>query len=157
MGAVDIRMRILLIEDDTMIGAAVEVELTTVLRNLIVNAIHHTPQHGTIDLRAERAAQSVTITVEDNGPGLEPAERERVFKPFYRGLGTGVVGSGLGLSIVRTLIERMDGRIELADAISFAHGLCVNITLPAASAAPDDDGAGNGGAVSGPTLSAGLR
>ena len=112
---------------------AAGIELTIALRNLIVNAIHYTPKHGTIDLRAVQGPEAVTITVEDNGPGLEPAERERVFEPFYRGLGTEVVGSGLGLSIVRTLIERMGGQIELADACSFATGLRVTITLPRAS------------------------
>lgn len=120
--------------DDIYVMAA-EVELATVLRNLIVNAVHYTPPAGVIDLRAAHTPQGATITVEDNGPGLEPAERERVFEPFYRGLGTEVVGSGLGLSIVRTLIERMGGRIDLADATSFAHGLRVSVTLAPAPAA----------------------
>lgn len=109
--------------------ATAEIELTTALRNLVANAIHYTPPHGIIDLQAAPTPDGVTITVEDSGPGLAPAERERVFEPFYRGLGTDVVGSGLGLSIVKTLIERIGGRIELSEATRFATGLRATITL----------------------------
>ncbi|KEZ75863.1 sensor histidine kinase [Salinisphaera hydrothermalis] len=119
--------------DDIHVRAA-EVELTTVLRNLIANAVHYTSPAGVIDLRAVQTTRGVAITVEDNGPGLDPAERERVFEPFYRGLGTEVVGSGLGLSIVRTLVEQMNGHVELADAALFACGLRVTVILPAARA-----------------------
>ncbi|MGB7755547.1 MAG: ATP-binding protein [Salinisphaera sp.] len=106
-----------------------EIELTTALRNLVANAIHYTPQNGVIDLQAARSRSGVKITVEDSGPGLDPAEREHVFEPFYRALGTDVVGSGLGLSIVKTLIERIGGRIDLAEATHFPTGLRATITL----------------------------
>lgn len=106
-----------------------EVELTTVLRNLVANAIHYTPPNGVIDLQAARSPHGVTIAVEDSGPGLDPAERERVFEPFYRALGNNVVGSGLGLSIVKTLLEQIGGRIDLAEAARFPTGLRATITL----------------------------
>ena len=56
------------------------------------------------------------LQVEDTGPGIPPAEREQVFQPFYRALGTDVDGSGLGLAIVREIAAQHGAQIELEDA-----------------------------------------
>jgi two-component system, OmpR family, sensor histidine kinase TctE len=56
------------------------------------------------------------LQVEDNGPGIPAAERERVFQPFYRALGTQVDGSGLGLAIVREIALRHGAQVTVADA-----------------------------------------
>jgi two-component system sensor histidine kinase TctE len=58
----------------------------------------------------------VVLQVEDNGPGIAPAEREQVFQPFYRSLGTDVDGSGLGLAIVREIARQHDTDVTLEDA-----------------------------------------
>jgi len=58
----------------------------------------------------------VVLQVEDTGPGIPPAEREQVFQPFYRALGTDVDGSGLGLAIVREIATQHDAPITLEDA-----------------------------------------
>jgi signal transduction histidine kinase len=71
------------------------------------------PRHA---LRADGAAFDVVLQVEDTGPGIPPAERDAVFRPFYRALGTQVDGSGLGLAIVLEIAQRYGASITLADA-----------------------------------------
>ncbi len=83
--------------------------LKEMLRNLVENAMHYTPstseRQGVITLRVlvDPYSRALVIQVEDNGPGIPPPERELVFQPFYRALGTNVDGSGLGLPIVKEI------------------------------------------------------
>lgn len=111
-----------------------ELSLYTLLRNLTDNAIRYTPEHGQIDLWATAHHGHLTLGVEDNGPGIPASERTRVLDPFYRVLGSGEQGSGLGLSIVGTLTDTLGGTLRLCDAQRFPRGLRVEITLPAAPA-----------------------
>ena len=90
-----------------------ELELTTLIKNLVDNAIRYTPEGGRVDLAITVEPEAVTLHVADNGPGIPVAERERVFDPFYRVLGSGQTGSGLGLAIVRTLVRRLGASIHL--------------------------------------------
>jgi two-component system OmpR family sensor kinase len=75
------------------------------------------------------------LRIQDNGPGIPLAERERVFDPFYRTLGSDQVGSGLGLSIVKTISGRIGAEIQLgfSDEVK-GSGLCVRILIPLADA-----------------------
>jgi len=107
-----------------------EIDLTTVVKNLVSNAIHYTPVGGRIDVSLDESDDHVVIAVEDNGPGLSDLEKERAFEPFYRALGTDVSGSGLGLSIVKSIVERLRGQVDLEDARRGASGLRVNVRLP---------------------------
>lgn len=104
--------------------------LYTAVKNLAENSIRYIPENGQIDLRACFTAQAVMIEVEDNGPGIADAERERVFDAFYRPEGTTPPGSGLGLSIVKVSVSRLGGSVTLHSADHFATGLRVGITLP---------------------------
>ena len=91
--------------------------LGEMLRNLIDNALSCTPSGGTVTVRVEgEAAQHVLLQVEDSGPGIPVAEREKVFRPFYRVLGTPVDGSGLGLAIVREIATQHQAELLLEDA-----------------------------------------
>ncbi len=92
--------------------------LRELIRNLVDNALLYTPTGGTITVRVvdDPFGQVVVLQVEDSGPGIAPAEREQVFQPFYRSLGTGVDGSGLGLAIVREIALQHDVQIDLSDA-----------------------------------------
>ena len=86
--------------------------LREMVRNLVENAIHYTPstpeRPGVVTLRVlvDPYSKVLVMQVEDNGPGIPPAERDLVFQPFYRALGTNVDGSGLGLPIVREIAQR---------------------------------------------------
>lgn len=106
-----------------------ELALFTLVRNVVDNAIRYTPEGGQVDLQVHAHARQVVLEVEDNGPGIPADERERVLDPFYRVLGTEQPGSGLGLSIVWTLAQRLGGRLELCDATNYPHGLKVRLTL----------------------------
>jgi two-component system sensor histidine kinase TctE len=86
-------------------------------KNLVDNAIAYTPRGGsvTVRLKADATNWRMLLSVEDSGLGIAPAERELVFRPFYRVLGTGHDGSGLGLSIVQEIARQHSAIIELAD------------------------------------------
>ena len=81
--------------------------------NLVDNGLRYTPEGGSVTLRIRQHKESAFIEVEDTGPGIPEAERQRVFDRFYRILGTNVDGSGLGLAIVREIVERHEGLIRV--------------------------------------------
>jgi two-component system, OmpR family, sensor histidine kinase TctE len=88
------------------------------IRNLVDNALQYTPRSGTVTVRLidDPFGQVVVLQVEDTGPGIPEAERELVFQPFYRALGTEVDGSGLGLAIVREIAERHGAGVHIEPA-----------------------------------------
>ncbi|WP_211464285.1 ATP-binding protein [Collimonas silvisoli] len=120
------------VEADTEITlVAQEVDIVALLRNLLDNAVRYTPPGGNVELRVRTQPGLVSIEVEDSGPGIEAAERERVLDPFYRVLGSDQDGSGLGLSIVKSIVARLNGKLELQHARNIApYGLKVIIKLP---------------------------
>jgi two-component system sensor histidine kinase TctE len=109
--------------------------LKEMIRNLVDNAIHYTPSTHerigviTVRLLVDPYSQALAVQVEDNGPGITAAERERVFEPFYRALGTNVDGSGLGLSIVREIAKRHGATVtvEMAHPGQTPPGACFTI------------------------------
>ena len=92
--------------------------LQELIRNLVDNALLYTPAGGTVTVRVvdDPFGQVVVLQVEDSGPGIPAAERDQVFRPFYRSLGTNVDGSGLGLAIVRQIAEKHGAAMTLEDA-----------------------------------------
>ncbi|NRO98168.1 two-component sensor histidine kinase [Paraburkholderia sp. NMBU_R16] len=116
--------------EDAMVGAS-ELDLIAIVKNLVDNAIRYTPRGGKVDLSVRRTSTHVVLRVIDNGPGIAPDERARVFDPFYRTLGSNEVGSGLGLSIVKAIAERLGAevRLEFADEAGQS-GLCVSVLIP---------------------------
>lgn len=110
-------------------------QIQRVLFNLIQNAIRHTPADGAVTVRLEPAGDRVEIEVADTGPGIAPADRDRVFDPFYRG-GEAAArsdgGAGLGLAICRAIVEAHGGTIWLP---ACAEGARVRFSLPSAATA----------------------
>ena len=106
--------------------------LAQALRNLLRNAVEHTQRGGTIELGArERPDGRVQIWVDDDGPGIAPAERDRVFNRFHRAdvaRARTAGGTGLGLAIVRAIADAHGGRVWAAD--SPLGGARVVIELP---------------------------
>ena len=104
--------------------------LAVLLRNLVDNALRYTPAGGRVLLRLVDGTPGPLITVEDNGPGIAPAERERVFERFVRGgAAADASGSGLGLAIVRAVAHRHGASVSLSD--STLGGLCVSVQFGA--------------------------
>ena len=92
--------------------------LGELVRNLLDNAINYTPEggHVTVKLMVDKFSGILVLIVEDSGPGIPESERELVFQPFYRALGTNVDGSGLGLAIVLEIAQQHGASITLEDA-----------------------------------------
>jgi two-component system sensor histidine kinase GlrK len=91
-------------------------KIGTALANLLSNAIRYSPPKGTIEIALNQQPGRVHIDIRDQGVGVAPKDRERIFEPFYRGERQpegGVRGSGIGLSIVHEYIAAHGGRIEL--------------------------------------------
>jgi two-component system sensor histidine kinase MprB len=87
--------------------------LERAVTNLLDNAVKWSPQGGTVRIRLNHG----TLTVEDEGPGIAPADREQVFERFYRSQESrSMPGSGLGLSIVRQVIERHAGNVRVDES-----------------------------------------
>jgi signal transduction histidine kinase len=88
--------------------------LRQLVLNLALNAVEATPARGRVQLRARAAGGGVEIAVVDQGPGIPPAERERVFEPFHSGRGT--AHGGLGLALARRIALDAGGSIRIDDA-----------------------------------------
>lgn len=108
--------------------------LMLVLINLMANAIKHGRRGGRVAVTAELdASRTVTIAVDDDGPGIPPHERERVFALGVRGR-TPAGGSGIGLALVRMILERAGGRVEIRD--SPLGGARFAVAVPLAESVP---------------------
>jgi len=102
--------------------------LRRMIMNLLDNAIRHTPDRGHVRASVAQAEGSVTVTVEDSGPGIPAAERERVFERFVRlATANSQAGGGLGLPIARWIAEQHHGTLRLDGSHS---GGCFVATLP---------------------------
>lgn len=113
--------------------------LAELVRNLVGNAMNYTPsssaQPGVVTARvlADPFGQVLVVQVEDSGPGVALAERELIFQPFYRTLGTGADGSGLGLPIVMEIARQHGAEVSVDDAHpgQTPPGACFTVRLPA--------------------------
>jgi signal transduction histidine kinase len=108
--------------------------LASAVANLLDNALKYAGSATTVAVRARQDRDTVTLVVQDNGPGIPPAERARVLERFYRlDRGRSTPGHGLGLSIVAAITALHGGTLSLEDA---APGLVVRLVLPRVDAAP---------------------
>jgi len=111
--------------------------LRRVMLNLLQNAVRHTPEDGSVTVKIEKnAVGGFEIEVADDGEGIDPADRERIFEPFYRGGSEAArtrPGTGLGLAIARAVVEAHGGRIWLADS---DHGSRFRFSLAQGTVSP---------------------
>ena len=101
--------------------------------NLVDNAAKYGKDGGLVRITGARRGPQVTVTVEDDGPGIAAEHLPRLFERFYRvdpGRSRQHGGAGLGLAIVKHLVESMDGKIEVSSRAG--EGAAFTITLPAA-------------------------
>jgi two-component system sensor histidine kinase QseC len=104
--------------------------LAILLRNLIDNAIRYSPRHSMVRVRVARSGDGAELTVIDQGPGIPAESRALVWERFYRVLGTGEAGSGLGLSIAKRIADLHGATIALSEGDA-GRGLCVSVVFPA--------------------------
>ena len=105
--------------------------MAQVLTNLVDNARKFTPPGGRVSIEMDSDARQTVLVVTDSGPGVPPDERERIFRPYYQrhgGFAQAGTGVGLGLAIVRGIVDRHGGHVELDSDIGKGCRFC--ITLP---------------------------
>lgn len=110
------------------------VSILELITNILENAILYTPAHGAVRVLVE-SGETVRLSVEDTGPGIPQAEQEHVFERFYRVLGTGTSGSGLGLSIVKEIARSHNAIVQLGTG---AGGIGTKVTVDFVRAANEE-------------------
>lgn len=123
--------------DHTLVGDPRE--LSRVVANLLMNALEHTPTGGEVRISTVQDAEGVTLTVQDSGAGIAEADLHRIFDPGWRGTRArtpvegiaGTSGAGLGLAIVRGIVEAHEGRIS---ATNESPGCRFDVRLPSGTA-----------------------
>jgi signal transduction histidine kinase len=117
-----------LTEPNNSIPVAVSPEaLNDILSNLTVNALEATSSSGAVSASMQLANGSCLITIEDDGPGISPAAREKILQPFFT---TKSQGTGLGLAIVARRVSEFAGKLEFESPINGNKGTRFQITLP---------------------------
>ena len=110
---------------------ATHTPLETALRNLLSNAIkHHDRSTGQLSVTACVDDSFCQISVTDDGPGVPPTGRERIFKLFQTLAASERAGSGIGLALTKRLVEVHGGRIEVISPVSDGHGACFRFWWP---------------------------
>lgn len=103
-------------------------DLRILLNNLVDNAIRYIPDNGKIDLSVFQQDKSIILEVSDNGPGIPKSEHLRVTERFYRGKHPNIQGSGLGMNIVKNIVDNHRAELFLLDAIE-GTGLRIQIAF----------------------------
>jgi signal transduction histidine kinase len=104
-------------------------KLTWAISNLIANALRYTPTGGRVAVGVGAADSTLTISVRDTGPGIPAEQRERIFERFVQGQdGVEPGAAGLGLAIVRDIVQAHGGRIHLESEVG--RGSCFTLELP---------------------------
>lgn len=114
----------ILVDGDDIFVQSQPIDLQILIKNLIENAIRYTPDEGLIEIILIRNSDVTELIIKDSGPGIPESEIDRVFDPFYRVPGSNQPGSGLGLSIVKTIANRLGVKVKLHSA---EHGLSAHV------------------------------
>jgi two-component system, NtrC family, sensor histidine kinase GlrK len=107
--------------------------LTNVFDNLLSNAIKYSPAGGAVEVRLSKINQHARLEVADQGPGIDPAERERVFEVFYQGRAAREgkrEGTGIGLAIVREYVQAHRGTVRAEPSLLGLTGTTFIVELP---------------------------
>ena len=116
-------------------------QLTVIFDNLLSNAIKYSPDEGVISLTFEIEKGQLLLTITDQGPGIAKEQQARVFDAFYQGTAPQdniIKGSGLGLTIVKELLMRLNGSIAIESQTQLPTGTSVQVSLSQAYSIGDD-------------------
>lgn len=108
-------------------------QLRTVVDNLLSNALKYSPAGGEIRLALRQASGHMELEIEDDGPGIEPDERQQIFEPFFQGRAAkegNVGGTGLGLAIVSECVAGHHGNVEALEPRPGRTGARVRVRIP---------------------------
>lgn len=114
--------------EEVVVSASAE-SLSILMRNAVDNALRYSPPGGKVDVELYLEGGNIVFQVADTGPGIPPGVEEQLFEPFYRVMGNDEVGSGLGLAIVRSIAERLGGRVTLRNRENW-RGALFRFTFP---------------------------
>ena len=101
--------------------------LNDIVSNLVVNAVEATPRGGEVKVSALRENGSLRVLVEDDGPGIPAALREKILQPFFT---TKSQGTGLGLAIVARRVAEFGGKVDWESPVRVGRGTRFKVTLP---------------------------
>ena len=121
-----VRLELQAAAEDAPVQASEEA-LSEILSNLVVNAIEAQPEGGCVRVRLANGGSQLDIFVEDDGPGISPDARAKIFQPFFT---TKASGTGLGLAIVARRVSEMGGTIACESPITEGRGTRVRVSLP---------------------------
>ena len=113
-------------------------QLRIVVDNLLSNAVKYSPEDGEISLSLRKIDGHMELEIEDEGPGIDPDEREKVFEPLYQGRSSralGVKGTGFGLAIVAECVASHYGKVEVLESHEDHAGARIRIIIPIQSSA----------------------
>lgn len=116
--------------DEIMVDADA-FRLRQVFDNLLTNAVKYSRADGSVAIRAHTDTNAVHVDIADTGIGIDDFELPRIFEPYYRAQSareSGVIGNGIGMAIVKEIVEEHGGAIEVTSALG--HGTTVQLTLP---------------------------
>ncbi len=100
-----------------------------ILRNLVFNAIKYTPEHGNVAVSLSEEKNGIELRVADTGIGISPEDQPHIFESFYQGANnSGTIGTGIGLSLVDSLVKAMEGRISVKSDLG--KGSVFTVELP---------------------------
>jgi two-component system sensor histidine kinase GlrK len=108
-------------------------QLRTIVDNLLSNAVKYSPQGGEIRLSLRKDGGHMVLEIEDDGPGIDPCERGRVFEPFFQGRAAhelGVKGTGFGLAIAAECVANHHGKVEVLESRDDEAGARVRVQIP---------------------------
>lgn len=108
-------------------------QLSVILDNLLSNAIKYTNENNVITIKYSLDNTQLTLSIIDRGCGIDKEQQDKIFDAFYQGtpeVNATIKGSGLGLTIVKELLLRLNGSIEMKSNTGINHGTVMKITLP---------------------------
>ena len=121
-------------KQSALVAASAEA-VNDIVSNLLVNALEATPHGGHVSITLAVGAEQATIRVEDDGPGISDAARDKILQPFFT---TKARGTGLGLAIVARRAAEFGGRVEWRSPVQNGRGAIFEISLPVQQIAGED-------------------